>query len=247
MHKYAIFVGLTACLSAPFGVMSSHAQAPDLSGIWMPLASLSEAWDHSALPLTQSAREALASFDAERQDSTYFCMPYGTPRNTLSTAPYSVEIIQTDAQLTVVFDRLGDVRRIFLDGRPHPDDPIPNWMGHSIGHWDAGTLVVETIAMTSESILDAHGLPHSDAARLDERWQLVHKDDEQVLENRLSFTDPANFDSPLTAVRYFRQAPFAEMSEGSSQCLMDQWRRQLEDINRDLFREMQSSNAGELP
>lgn len=247
MSKYAIFVGLTACLSAPFGALNSHAQEPDLAGVWMPLATLSEAWDHSALPLTSGAREALASFDAERQDSTYFCMPYGTPRNTLSTAPYPLEIIQTEAQLTVVFDRLGDVRRIFLDGRPHPDDPIPNWMGHSIGHWDAGALVVETIAMTSESILDARGLPHSDTARLDERWQLVQKDDEQVLENRLSFTDPANFDSPLTAVRYFRKAPYAEMSEGSSQCLMDQWRRQLEDINRDLFREMQSSNAGELP
>jgi hypothetical protein len=36
-------------------------------------------------------------------------------------------------------------RQIFLDGRPHPQDPNPAWYGHSVGRWEGNTLVVDTI------------------------------------------------------------------------------------------------------
>ena len=36
-------------------------------------------------------------------------------------------------------------RQIFMDGRKYPDDPNPTWYGHSIGHWEGKTLVVDTI------------------------------------------------------------------------------------------------------
>ena len=28
-----------------------------------------------------------------------------------------------------------------MDGRPHPDDLVHTWYGHSIGHWEGDTLV----------------------------------------------------------------------------------------------------------
>ena len=39
-------------------------------------------------------------------------------------------------------------RHIYLDGRKHPANWIPNPQGHSVGHWENGTLVVNTIGLT---------------------------------------------------------------------------------------------------
>ena len=40
--------------------------------------------------------------------------------------------------------RGGGYRTIHLDGRPHPPARIRQWLGHSIGHWEGDTLVVDT-------------------------------------------------------------------------------------------------------
>src|SRR5437868_11199158 len=37
-----------------------------------------------------------------------------------------------------------DARIIHLDGRPHLPPGIRRWMGDSVGHWVANTLVVDT-------------------------------------------------------------------------------------------------------
>ena len=38
-------------------------------------------------------------------------------------------------------------RAIYMDGRPHPtgDDVNPTYYGHSVGHWEKETLVVDTV------------------------------------------------------------------------------------------------------
>ena len=41
-------------------------------------------------------------------------------------------------------DDIPSHRQVFLDGRSHPKDPNPMWMGHSIGHWEGDTLVIDT-------------------------------------------------------------------------------------------------------
>ena len=46
------------------------------------------------------------------------------------------------------------VRQIFLDGRPHPANLQPNWLGYSIGRWDKDTLVVDTIGFNDKGWLD---------------------------------------------------------------------------------------------
>lgn len=228
-------------LSLTFGSASAVAQLPDLSGMWVSIPETGGQWDASTLQLTSAAQAKLDDFDPRRFDSTYFCMPFGTPRNTLNTAARPLKIIQTPGQLTLLFDGLGDVRRIFLDGRPHPDDPIPSWMGYSIGEWNGSALDVDTIAMTSESILTDEGLPHSDAMQLHEQWRLVEQGGETLLQVDMRMEDSDYYAAPLTATRQFRRAPHAPLSEGSSQCLMDQWRRRLEDTNRAMYRDLQAA------
>lgn len=220
-------------------------QTPDFSGTWLPVPEPAEGWQIDTLPLTTAAREWLEAFDPKRFDSTYFCMPYGTPRNTLNTAERPLRILQSGTQLTLLFDGLGDIRRVFVDGRPHPEDPVPAWMGYSIGHWEADTLVVETIAMTSESILDDQGLPHGEGMRLDERISLVATGESELLQFDIRISDPEFYAAPLTATRHFRRAPDAQTSEGSSHCLMDQWRRSLEAYNRTMYQDLQDARTEE--
>lgn len=223
--------------------LPAFSQMTDFSGTWLPVPGLGQPLDPATLPLTETARSRIDSFDPGRLDSTRFCMPFGTPRNTLNTAERPLRLIQTSVQITLLFDGLGDVRRVFVDGRPHPEDPIPSWMGYSIGHWEGSTLHIETIAMTSESILTEQGLPHSDAMQLQEQLRLIDQDGETLLQLEMQITDPEFYQAPLKATRFFRQVPHAQLSEGSSQCLQDQWRRRLEELNRAMFRDLEAATS----
>jgi len=223
------------------GAASPSAAPADLSGVWIPVAGPTDALTADNVRLTERARVALAAFDPRHHDSTRFCMPYGTPRNTLSTAPYPVEILQRPERLTMIFDRLGDVRRVFLDGRARPKPLWPTWLGHSLGHWEGKTLVIETLALTKESILNDNGLPHSEDMRVVERLSVSTRDGVQWLQDEIAITDPAMYETPIKVTRRFRRVDGAPMSEGSVSCLLDQWRQDLETHNRTLVDELRQS------
>ena len=79
------------------------------------------------------------------------------------------------------------VRRVYVDGRGHPPNFQPTWMGHSIGRYDGDTLVVDTIGIKGNRWLDMEGHPHTDALHLVERIRLV---DESSLEFEVTIDDP---------------------------------------------------------
>ena len=62
--------------------------------------------------------------------------------------PYSYnsnyQIVQTRDAFVVHVEMNHDARIIHLDGRPHLPPGIRRWMGDSVGHWVANTLVVDT-------------------------------------------------------------------------------------------------------
>jgi hypothetical protein len=81
------------------------------------------------------------------------------------------------------------IRRVYLDGRGHPPDLRPTWMGHSIGRYEGDTLVVDTIGINSINgtrWIDLLGHPHSDALHLVERIRRVN----QTLEYEVTIEDP---------------------------------------------------------
>jgi hypothetical protein len=237
-----LFAGF-AVASAPADAASPSAPPADFSGLWIPVAA-PDSLAADTLQMTDRAKAALADFDSRRYDSTRFCMPYGTPRNTLSTAPYPIEILQRPERLTMIFDRLGDVRRVFLDGRARPDPLWPTWLGHSLGHWEGKTLVIETLALTKESILTDTGLPHSEDMRVVERLSVAVRGGARWLDDEITLTDPAMYGAPIKVTRRFRQADGAQMSEGSVQCLLDQWRQDLERRNQTLADEPPGAAKG---
>src|SRR5438093_53644 len=94
------------------------------------------------------------------------CVPYGVP-SMMAVAVYPIEIIQTPKQVTIVAEAFSEVRRIYLD-RPQSkiDDVPPGYYGRSVGHWESGALVVDTIGI-KESV-QYHRVPHREQMRISE-------------------------------------------------------------------------------
>ena len=54
------------------------------------------------------------------------------------------QILQTPDYVAILIEMIHESRIIPLDGRPHVDDGVRQWLGDSRGRWEGNTLVVET-------------------------------------------------------------------------------------------------------
>jgi hypothetical protein len=119
------------------------------------------------------------------------CLPAGLPFAEVFPIPFKV--IQTPGLIVMVYEGDGTIRQIYTDGRKHPSDPQPLWLGYSVGSWEADTLVVDTAGFNDKSWLDAGGHPHSDALHLIERFQrrdFGHMDVMVTIEDPKMYTRP---------------------------------------------------------
>jgi len=87
-------------------------------------------------------------------------------------------------------------RQIFMDGRQHPADPNPNWLGDSIGRWDGDTLVADTVGFNGRSWIDAAGLPTTESLHIIERFRRIdrgHLEIEHTIDDPKAYTKPWKF------------------------------------------------------
>ena len=98
------------------------------------------------------------------------------------------------------------LRRIYTDGRPHPPDPDPTFHGHSIGHWEGTTLVVDTVGVLPQvylAVSEAVGIPNNGDLHVIERIHLTAAD---TLQDDLEIIAPHILTGPWKTSRiYFRQ------------------------------------------
>ena len=137
------------------------------------------------------------------------CLPHG-PTRILTGNNHPFEILQVPGRVLIHFERDHLVRQIFMDGRAHPNDRAPGWMGHSTGRWEAGTLVVDTVGLNDLTWLDAAGHPHTDALHVVERYRRI---DHDTLEVELTFDDPKAYTKPWTVRQLFKFHPEDEIRE----------------------------------
>jgi hypothetical protein len=168
------------------------------------------------------APEYLAKWEVMRQsrmagssetDPNANCLSAGMPG--MMSMTYGMELQQTTDKITI-YGELNDVyRRIFLDGRQPTQRALddPTFAGYSVGHWDGDTLVVDTVALREDSLLDLFS-PHSDQLSVQERIRFTAPG---ILEDRITATDPKALLEPFTQVRTYRKAapPNDELREFS--------------------------------
>jgi hypothetical protein len=128
-----------------------------------------------------------------------FCIPGGVPGNMMLVShEYAFK-----PGLVIMLLENSEVRRIFTDGRGHPpdDESNPSFQGHSIGHWEGDTLVVETAQIYPESEL-FFGMTVTEKTIVKERISLVEKDTLQI---DTVVEDDELFTKPWTYTRYYRR------------------------------------------
>jgi len=219
--------GSAASPKAP-AAQSSAAKAPavpanydahDLSGVWNmafpPGASEQElevyvsqfgkdeppmtAWAKERFDKTKPAFGKRGVLVAETNDPAFQCYPPGVPRIYLH--PFPMQIVQTPKELIMLFEYDHIVRHIYTDGRQHPADATPTYMGDSIGHWDGDTFVVDSVGFHDKTWLDRAGHPHSDKLHVTERLHRIGADRLQI---DFTIEDPVAYAKPFTSSMFFR-------------------------------------------
>jgi len=173
---------------------------PDLSGVWVgggPVGDIKEGLAPGEQIIMKPEAEALMKKRMAADDPEARCLPTGVPR----VAPYPWRIVQTPAfgkatHLFFLFEgNIHSYRQIFMDGRAHPSDLEPTWYGHSIGHWEGDTLVIETVGFNDQFWFDFQGHPHTTQLRTVERYTRTSMG---KLENVTTIYDPGAYTKPFT-------------------------------------------------
>ncbi|MEY4511471.1 MAG: hypothetical protein RLZZ450_3593 [Pseudomonadota bacterium] len=188
------------------------AKLPDWSGVWNPNITDQNAQIVSnPVPWKPEIAAQVAKLGAEakagRPKGLFVdCLPEAMPSWMILTHN-AMEILYTPGRVTLLGESDGNrLRRIYTDGRPHPDDPDPTFHGHSIGHWEGATLVVDTIAILPQTYLavsESVGIPNNGELHVIERIHLGEKD---ILHVDLEIIAPRILTQPWKTTRkYFRQ------------------------------------------
>lgn len=119
------------------------------------------------------------------------------------TNPGLVKVTQTPSEITFEFQSDGERRVIHMNAQ-HPAAVTPSPSGHSIGRWEGGTLVVDTVGIDNKAALDRYGTPHSPALHVVERISLIKNG--RALEDHVYAEDPPVFYAPWWGVVTLKRA-----------------------------------------
>jgi hypothetical protein len=126
------------------------------------------------------------------------CVPPGLPG--IMSQPYPIAFLYQPDRVVMLTEAYMQFRQIHTDGRKAPEDPDPYFNGHSVGHWEGTTLVVETSGLHPQNRI-APGVGHSEQLRVVERIRRVDKD---WLEIETTLTDPEVLAEPYTSTTSYR-------------------------------------------
>ena len=182
---------------------------PDWSGVWIPDMADQRAQETSNPPpwtaeAGRRAKALAAAEDAGRPKGLFIdCLPEAMP-SWMLISHNAMEVLFTPGRVTLLGESDGNrLRRIYTDGRGHPEDPDLTFHGHSIGHWEGDALVVDTVAILPETYIalsEAVGLPNNGDMHVTERIHLAGPD---VLHDDLEITAPHVLAHPWKTTRAF--------------------------------------------
>ena len=155
---------------------------PDLSGVWR------------AAPERLAGDGPIGTQRRPRGDGgNTRCLPQGISVPSLT----EYGIVQTPTLIVILDGGWNPDRQIYLDGRGHPKEFNPSWMGHSVGHWEGDTLAVETIGFNAlASLVIGPGVyPQTETLRVTERFRRLDLGHLEVL---TTYDDPSVFQKPFT-------------------------------------------------
>jgi hypothetical protein len=201
------------------------AKLPDWSGVWLPDSRDQVRQAKTNMPPWNDKAGARVAKQTEDQKEgkpdNFFsnCLPEGMP-TWMMISHNAMEIVFTAGRIYFLGESDGNrLRRIYMDGRPHPDDPDPTFHGHSIGHWEDDTLVVDTVGILPQvwlAISEAQGVPNNGDMHVVERIHLTGPD---TLADDLTITAPHVLTKPWTTTRLFTRTRRRDYDIEEGNCL----------------------------
>ena len=176
---------------------------PDLTGPWegggsdqdMEADGNLKKGDLDALLLPWAKADKEVRSKATYGEPYIYCLPMSVPRVNPYPWKFAMSYTSKGLQYIYVLHETGDAgahRVIYMDGRKHPDPAVslPTWWGHSVGHWEGDTLVVDTTGYNDKFWFDAVGTPHTEKLHTIERWTRLSYG---TLVNDFTIDDPGTF------------------------------------------------------
>ena len=215
-----VLLAVATLASAPAGAQQGGGRQvprtpegrPDLSGVWIAGAQPLLVGEEEAARIRKADAAAgrppfrrepppyRPEYEAKRQefvarrgidDPMARCLLSGVPR--VTTRPLPFQIVQTKDLVVILYEAHHAFRIIPTDGRPHPDDLEPSYLGDSVGRWDGDTLVVDVVGFNEKTWLAGTGTIHSDKLRVIERYT---RDGPDTIVYDVTIEDPVMFTGP---------------------------------------------------
>jgi hypothetical protein len=174
-----------------------------------------------AAEVIEEANQAVLA-GGERFGAAPRCWLPGVP-GILNFTAQPAHFLQTPDEITIIYERGQLARHVYLNER-HRDNVAPTWMGHSVGHYEGDTLVVDTIGLDPRALTDEFGTPHTDKLHVIERYRIVQGSRElirvelipadnyfidpenEVLQVIAWIEDPATFKAPYAIMQLYERA-----------------------------------------
>ena len=165
-------------------------------GVWLPGPVIPNPLGFKDVPYQPWAKALADDRRTHQLEPHARCKPSGVARQFFT--PYGVEFVELrELQRAYIFDIGGPhtYRTIYLDGRSHPAKLAPTFYGHSIGHWDGETLVVDTVGFNEDFWMDRGMLPHTSQLHTIERFTRTAFD---TLRYEVTIDDPGAYTAPFS-------------------------------------------------
>ena len=242
---------LTALISSPASLQAAPAAKPaaytalnalpDFGGVWVPdVRDQMRQATANRPPWTPKVAAEMAKMEADEAAGRPFlvlsgCFPHGMPSFMLITHN-AIEFLFTPGRVTVLGESDGNrLRRIYTDGRKHPEDPTLTFHGHSIGHWEGQTLVVDTVGVSPQAYIattEGVGVPNDGDMHIVERISISAPD---TLSDVLTITAPKVLSRPWTTTRVFKRIRGEDTDIIEGQCVEGQFTAGKDKNGHDVF------------
>jgi hypothetical protein len=168
---------------------------PAQKGVWTPVFGiLDPVAPYETVPFQPWSKALYDARQIHELEPHARCRASGSARQFMT--PYGVEFVEfPELDELYIFDIGGPhtFRTIYMDGRAHPEDYEPTNYGHSVGHWEGNTLVVDTVGYVEDFWLDRRGLPHTEQLHTIERFT---RTDSNTIDYRITIDDPGAYTAP---------------------------------------------------
>lgn len=167
--------------------------------------------------VTPEARKRLEAREAARahrgegdswvdRNSWERCITRTLPLGMLSTYNSNYQIIQSPNYIVILLEMIHEARIIPLDGRPHLNKNVPQWLGSSRGRWEGDSLVIETTNFVDKldggSIMPSHPnivFTHRGSGATLTLVERLTRVDAHTIDYQFTLVDPQTYTKPWTA------------------------------------------------